>query len=50
VDYVNSKGVGEFLKAKIFGPGRLLRWDDLIEKATGEKLSAKAFAIDFKEN
>lgn len=49
VDYVGNPKVGAFLKEKVFRPGRTLRWDDLIRQATGEPLSAKAFALDFQE-
>jgi peptidyl-dipeptidase A len=45
--YVGKPEVGAFLKAKVFGPGRSLSWDDLTKFATGEPLSARAFAADF---
>lgn len=45
--YVNRKDVGDFLKEKIFGPGRSLTWQELTRLATGENLSPKAFARDF---
>jgi peptidyl-dipeptidase A len=48
VVYVNNRKVGEFMRKKVFQPGRTKSWDDLTEFATGEKLSAKAFAEDFK--
>lgn len=32
---------GEFLVERIFRPGNLLRWDSLIEEATGRQLEAK---------
>lgn len=35
---------GEFLKRRIFRSGALLRWDSLIEEATGRALSAEDFA------
>jgi peptidyl-dipeptidase A len=35
---------GEFLKRRIFRSGALLRWDSLIEEATGRPLSAADFA------
>jgi len=46
--YNDSKGVGQFLKEKVFALGRSLRWDALARHATGEDLSPKAFAADFK--
>jgi peptidyl-dipeptidase A len=48
VIYVDNKAVGDFMKKKVFEPGRTLSWNDLTEHATGEKLKAKAFAADFK--
>lgn len=48
VIYVGNPKVGEFMKAKVFEPGRTLDWRGLTEFATGSPLSAKAFAEDFK--
>jgi peptidyl-dipeptidase A len=48
VIYVGNKAVGEFVKKKVFAPGRTLSWNELTEKATGEALNPKAFAADFK--
>lgn len=45
--YVGRKEVGDFLKQKVFAPGRTLSWNALTEHATGEKLNPKAFAADF---
>jgi peptidyl-dipeptidase A len=39
--------VGKYLKDKIFTEGNMLYWNDMIEKATGEKLTAKYFAQQF---
>ena len=44
--FVGNKGVGDFLKARIFIPGRSLDWNGLTKHATGEVLSAKAFAAE----
>jgi peptidyl-dipeptidase A len=46
--YNGRKDVGEFLKTKVFGPGRSLDWNGLTRNATGENLNAKAFAEDLK--
>lgn len=43
----NQSDVGEYLKNLFFAPGALYRWDKLIEKSTGEKLSAKFYAQQF---
>jgi peptidyl-dipeptidase A len=48
ITYVNNKGVGEFMKKKVFEPGRTLSWNELTRHATGETLNARAFADDFK--
>jgi peptidyl-dipeptidase A len=49
VVYAASKAVGNFMKKKVFEPGKTLSWNDLTKHATGELLSAKYFAADFKE-
>jgi len=36
--------VGDFLRTRVFAPGRTLRWDAMIELATGEPLSPKHYA------
>ena len=45
--YVNQKGVGNYLKIIVFRKGALLHWNDMIENATGEKLTAKYFVEQF---
>lgn len=46
--YTGDKRVGEFMKKKVFEPGRTLDWRGLTRFATGADLGAKAFAADFK--
>ena len=46
--YIGDKKVGDFMKKKVFEPGRTLSWKELMKHATGEGLSAKAFAEDFR--
>jgi len=46
--YIGDKAVGEFMKKKVFEPGRTLDWRGLTRFATGEDLSPKAFAKDFQ--
>jgi peptidyl-dipeptidase A len=48
--YVGRKEVGAFMREKVFAPGRSLPWNELTRFATGEPLSAKAFAADFGAN
>jgi len=47
--YVNNKEIGNYLIEKVFKPGRKYYWNDMIEKATGEKLTAKYYAKQFVE-
>jgi len=46
---VGEKAVGTYLKEKIFMPGARYSWNEMIEKATGEKLTAKYYAKQFVE-
>ena len=48
VTYIGDKRVGEWMKQKVFAPGRLYDWRGLTKHATGEDLSPKAFAQDFR--
>jgi peptidyl-dipeptidase A len=45
--YVNNPGVGRFMRERVFAPGRSLSWNELTRHATGESLSAQAFAEEF---
>lgn len=42
--FYGEKKVGDFWKQKVFGPGNLYSWHEFTRQATGEPLSAKAFA------
>jgi peptidyl-dipeptidase A len=44
---VGEKAVGTYFKEKIFMPGARYYWNDMIEKATGEKLTARYYAKQF---
>jgi peptidyl-dipeptidase A len=46
--YVGKPSVGEFLKTRVFGPGRSLSWNELTRHATGRALDPTAFAADFQ--
>jgi peptidyl-dipeptidase A len=46
--YVDNKQVGDFMRDKVFKPGKKLDWSELTEHATGQKLNPKAFAEDFR--
>jgi peptidyl-dipeptidase A len=45
--YYGNAEVGKFLTDKVFMPGSRWYWNDMIEKATGEKLTAKYYADQF---
>lgn len=48
VIYNGDRKVGEFMKEKVFAPGRTLTWNGLTKHATGGDLNPKAFAKDFQ--
>jgi peptidyl-dipeptidase A len=48
VIYIGDRRVGDFMKKKVFEPGRSLDWRGLTKFATGEDLSPKSFAQDFQ--
>ncbi len=48
VTYVGDKKVGDFMRRRVFAPGRTLGWNELTKHATGEGLNARAFAQDFR--
>lgn len=43
---VGREAVGRLLSERVFAPGLAVRWDALLEQATGEPLGAAAFARD----
>ncbi len=45
--FCNRPEIGNFLKEKVFAPGAKYYWNDMIEKATGEKLTPKYYAKQF---
>jgi len=47
--YYNKPEVGKYIIDKVFKPGAKYFWNDMIEKATGEKLTAKYYARQFVE-
>ncbi len=48
VAYVRNPKVGDFLKQRVIAPGQTLSWNALTKHATGEELTPKAFAKDFR--
>jgi len=47
VGFTNNPEVGKYMVEKVFKPGMKYEWNDMIEKATGEKLTAKYYAKQF---
>lgn len=47
LDYSDSREIGKYLKSKIFLPGAIYKWDELIKHSTGEKLNPKYWINDF---
>jgi peptidyl-dipeptidase A len=45
--FYGNKEAGKYLTDKVFMPGASLYWNDMIEKATGEKLTARYYADQF---
>ncbi len=43
----DMKAMGEYFKTNVFMPGARYQWNEMIEKATGEKLTAKYYAKQF---
>ena len=44
-----NRKVGEFMRERVFAPGRTLSWNPLTKHATGSELNPAAFAADFQE-
>jgi len=49
VSFVNHPEVGNYLQEKVFKPGAYYQWNEMIQHATGEKLTAKYYAKQFVE-
>ena len=47
--FTDGKKVGDYLKEKVFKPGSRYYWNEMIERATGEKLTAKYYGKQFVE-
>lgn len=46
-NFVGNPEIGKYFIENVFKPGKRLYWNDMIEKATGEKLTAKYYAKQF---
>ncbi len=49
VSYVGDKRVGAYFRDKVFGPGALYPWNEMIARSTGEALTPKFFVKQFIE-
>ena len=47
VSYVGQRKVGDFVRERVFGPGGVYHWNDMIARATGEPLTPKYFVEQF---
>jgi peptidyl-dipeptidase A len=47
VSYVGQEKAGRFLKENVFQAGDLYHWNRMIERATGEPLTARHFVEQF---
>jgi peptidyl-dipeptidase A len=47
VSYVGQKKAGQYLREKVFEPGDLYAWNEMIQRSTGEPLTAKYFVDQF---
>ena len=47
--YIGNPAIGKWMSDNIFKIGMKLEWNEMIEKATGEKLTAKYYAKQFVE-
>jgi peptidyl-dipeptidase A len=45
--FVGDKAVGDYLRNKVFMPGSRYYWNEMIERSTGEKLTAGYYARQF---
>ena len=46
LNFSGDRRLGNYLKEKIFAPGKALKWDELIKRATGEPLNPAYFGKD----
>lgn len=45
--FVGEKAVGNYFRERVFKPGARYYWNEMIERSTGEKLTAKYYARQF---
>ncbi len=47
VSYVGDPRIGVYFREQVFGPGALYRWQEFVEKGTGEPLTPRYFVEQF---
>jgi peptidyl-dipeptidase A len=47
ISYTGNPALGEYLVEKVFKPGSRYYWNEMIERATGEKLTARYYAEQY---
>ena len=47
VSCVGDKRIGQFFRRKVFGPGAVFTWNDMIKRSTGQFLTPKYFVEQF---
>lgn len=47
VSYVGDKRIGRFFRQKVFGPGAVYPWNDMIKRSTGHYLTPEYFVEQF---
>jgi peptidyl-dipeptidase A len=47
VHMADKPEIGKYFRERVFNPANTMPWNDMIEKATGEKLTAKYYAQQF---
>jgi peptidyl-dipeptidase A len=47
VSYIGRKEVGDFIREKVLEPGAVYHWNEMIRRATGERLTPKYFVEQF---
>ena len=47
VSYVDQKAAGKYITENVLAPAAIYNWNDMIERATGEKLTPKYFVEQF---
>jgi peptidyl-dipeptidase A len=47
VSFVGDKRIGKYFREKVFAPGAVYEWNEMIRRSTGEELTARYFVEQF---